>query len=330
VLAQVLDVGCGVGGPARRVAEFAGAHVTGINNNAYQLQRAEALTAAQWGPHHNGSCRFLRGDFMDLAPLGRGSFDAAYQIEATCHAPDLGGVLAQIYGALKPGGCFASYEWCLTADYDASNPEHVSISHDILRGNGLPGLRSTQDVLGALKAVGFEVVDARDLAACSPVPWYHPLDCSNSVLTATFSRSGGGFRTSRLGRTVTRAAVTVLETLRIAPKGTCEVSAFLEAGADALVAGGKQGIFTPMFFTLARKPFNAPPGVPNVNGLAAAPAGAGIRGASPLPSGRGGTGGGGRTPRGASPSGRTRAQPAGGDDATPGAVRRSGRKSGAP
>ena len=37
---KVLDVGCGVGGPAREIAHFTGAHVTGLNNNAYQIQRA--------------------------------------------------------------------------------------------------------------------------------------------------------------------------------------------------------------------------------------------------------------------------------------------------
>jgi cyclopropane fatty-acyl-phospholipid synthase-like methyltransferase len=34
---KILDVGCGVGGPAREVARFSGAHVTGLNNNAYQV-----------------------------------------------------------------------------------------------------------------------------------------------------------------------------------------------------------------------------------------------------------------------------------------------------
>lgn len=37
---KVLDVGCGVGGPAREIAHFTGAHITGLNNNAYQIQRA--------------------------------------------------------------------------------------------------------------------------------------------------------------------------------------------------------------------------------------------------------------------------------------------------
>jgi sterol 24-C-methyltransferase len=31
----VLDVGCGVGGPARQIAKFTGCKVVGLNNNDY-------------------------------------------------------------------------------------------------------------------------------------------------------------------------------------------------------------------------------------------------------------------------------------------------------
>ena len=32
----VLDVGCGVGGPAREIATFTSSNVVGLNNNDYQ------------------------------------------------------------------------------------------------------------------------------------------------------------------------------------------------------------------------------------------------------------------------------------------------------
>ena len=56
------------------------------------------------------------------------------------------------------------------------------------------------------------------------------------------------------GCNLTHAMVGVLEAVRLAPPGSQSVSSFLVKGADALVAGGKAGIFTPMFYTLARKP----------------------------------------------------------------------------
>ena len=36
---QVLDVGCGVGGPLREIALFSGSQVTGLNNNDYQIKK---------------------------------------------------------------------------------------------------------------------------------------------------------------------------------------------------------------------------------------------------------------------------------------------------
>jgi sterol 24-C-methyltransferase len=45
-----------------------------------------------------------------------------------------------------------------------------------------------------------------------------------------------------------------LEATGFAPKGSLEVASMLERAADGLVAGGKQGIYTPLYFFLVRKP----------------------------------------------------------------------------
>ncbi len=37
-------LGCGIGGPAMEIARFSGARIVGVNNNAYQVERARALT----------------------------------------------------------------------------------------------------------------------------------------------------------------------------------------------------------------------------------------------------------------------------------------------
>ena len=37
-------MGCGVGGPARSIAQFSEGKITGININEYQLSRARYLT----------------------------------------------------------------------------------------------------------------------------------------------------------------------------------------------------------------------------------------------------------------------------------------------
>lgn len=57
----MLDVGCGVGGPAREIAKFTGAHVTGLNNNDYQIERATRYAAREKLSHQ---LDFVKGDFM--------------------------------------------------------------------------------------------------------------------------------------------------------------------------------------------------------------------------------------------------------------------------
>jgi len=242
----VVDVGCGIGGPAREIARFSGAAVTGLNNNEYQVTRANTLTALQGIPPTK--CNFIKGDFMDQ-PFKDDSFDAAYAIEATCHAPDRVGCYAEVLRVVKPGGLFACYEWATTDNYDEE--EHGAILDDILIGNGLPSAISTREVIDAVKEAGWEVLEYKDLAepvSYYPIPWYEPLNGGINLRN---------FRTTAVGITITSIFCWVFETLRILPAGTYETQQFLIRGARGLVEGGKTETFTPMFFFLARKPANA-------------------------------------------------------------------------
>ena len=58
---KVLDVGCGVGGPAREIAKFTGAHITGLNNNDYQIERATQYAVKE---KLSTQLKFVKGDFM--------------------------------------------------------------------------------------------------------------------------------------------------------------------------------------------------------------------------------------------------------------------------
>lgn len=58
---KVLDVGCGVGGPAREIAKFSGAHIVGLNNNDYQIARATHYALKQGLANQ---LSFVKGDFM--------------------------------------------------------------------------------------------------------------------------------------------------------------------------------------------------------------------------------------------------------------------------
>ena len=110
----VLDCGCGIGGPARNIARFTRAQVTGITINQFQVDRGNAL-CKQEGVSH--LAKLVQGDFMNL-PFKDNSFYGVYAIEATCHAPDRAKCYGEILRVLKPGATFACYEWCLTDAYD--------------------------------------------------------------------------------------------------------------------------------------------------------------------------------------------------------------------
>lgn len=247
---SVLDVGCGVGGPAREIATFTGANVTGLNNNDYQISRAEAYCARR---NLSNQCNFVKGDFMQM-PFEDATFDMVYAIEATVHAPRLDGVYGEIFRVLKPGGTFGVYEWLMTDRYDEKNREHREIRHGIEVGDGIPQMVKIDVCLKALKDVGFEIEFNEDLAETDGyVPWYYPLEGKLSNCQTPWDLLTT-FRMTKVGRFITQTAIGMMERVRFAPKGTQQVGAALETAADALVAGGQQKLFTPMYLAIAKKP----------------------------------------------------------------------------
>ena len=241
---RVADLGCGVGGPLCEIARLSGATIVGVNINAYQIERARKL-AEEAGLSH--LVEFLESDFMNL-DVPDSSFDAAYSIEATVHAPSKADCYGEIFRALKPGGCFATYEYCLTDRYDPKDPLHRQVKSDLEVGGALPDIPRPRQIDDALVQAGFEVLETRDLAQDPGpgLPWYHPLAGSRF--------SVAGLRSSRAGRSVTHGTLHVLEALRIVPRGTVRVHGVLDLCARAMVEAGRLGIFTPMYFVYVRKP----------------------------------------------------------------------------
>ena len=238
------DRGCGIGGPLLEIARFSGAKVVGVNSNAYQLERARKLTEEAKLTH---LAEFLHCDFLNVDAPDE-SFDAVYGIEATCCAPDKVSIYGEAFRLLKPGACFAAYEWCLTDRFDAENPLHRRIKDDLLLGTGLIDLDDLPTVDRSLKAVGFEILETTDLDARggTSIPWYQPLVSPGLSLA--------GLRASALGRWITTQSLRALEALRVVPQGSVRVSETLNIGAAALAEAGKLGIFTPAYFIHARKP----------------------------------------------------------------------------
>ena len=243
---NVLDVGCGVGGPMRRVVREAGVKVVGININTIQLGMARQLNAEANIDH---MVDLIPCSFMDMSTIEDNTFDRGYAIESTCHAPDKQGAFAEIFRVLKPGALFWGQEMCLTDEFDPSDDRHQEIKQDLMRGIALNDIATFQEVNQALETVGFQVLEGidRDVQLGPSTPWYQPMESRHGTL-------GSALRRLPQGRKAAVAGTKFAEVVRILPKGSAEVVRLLDRTADAYVAGGKTGIFTPLYCFLARKP----------------------------------------------------------------------------
>ena len=243
----VVDIGCGIGGPMRRVVREGGVKVVGININTIQLEQAKMLNA-EAGLDHMVDYKVC--SFMDMSEIEDDTFDRGYAIESTCHAPDKQGAFEEIFRVLKPGALLWGQEMCLTNKFDPDNKRHREIEQELKFGIALKDIATFAEVNRALEAVGFEVIEGidRDVQAGPSTPWYQPMESRHGTL-------GSAVRRLPWGRKAAIAGSSLAEVLRLFPKGSTEVVRLLDRTADAYVAGGKSGIFTPLYCFLARKPF---------------------------------------------------------------------------
>ena len=243
---RIIDVGCGVGGPMRRVARESGATVFCLNNNAQQLEKAKRRNVEAGLDH---LAEYLKCNFMDMGAIEAHTFDAAYAIESTCHAPDKRQAFAEIYRVLKPGALFWGQEMCMTEHFEPDNSRHQAIKKDLMLGIALNDIATFSEVNRALEAVGFEIIEAadRDVQDGPSTPWYQPMQGRRGTLRSAFRRTP-------LGRKAMIGALRLAEAVGYLPKGLTPVVRLMDRTADAYVAGGKSGIFTPLYCFLARKP----------------------------------------------------------------------------
>ena len=240
----VLDAGCGVGGPMREIARYSGARIVGANVVPEQVEKARRYNEEAG---LSKQCGVMVADFMDL-PAGDATYDRVYAIGSTCHAPDRTRAFTELFRVLKPGGLLVADECVMTDRYDPDNEEHRRIKHDIQLGYGTPDLITAQECCASMVSAGFELLETKDraLGGDPETPWYSPLESSGFSMRAMVR--------SPIGRRVTNQALGILEFLRPSARGIRRVSDIFNAGADATVEGGRRGIFTTLYFMLAKKP----------------------------------------------------------------------------
>ena len=109
--ARVLDVGCGVGGPAEWLARRFGWRVTGISVSPVGIAAARAKAAAS---DVRDKLEFRLGDAMDL-DFADASFDVVWVMESPHLMPDKARLVRECARVVKPGGTVALCDLMLDA-----------------------------------------------------------------------------------------------------------------------------------------------------------------------------------------------------------------------
>lgn len=199
---------------------------------------------------------YVHGDFTKLVPkvFEPTSLDAVYYIESACHLSNRTEIFLESAKALKQGGKLFSYEWVMTNRFDPKNDDHVAIKKSVEYGNGIEKLIMVDDVLNSLKAAGFKTLEHGDLQDIAEewngennVPWY--FDMGREYAFGSIS----DFKLSQFGQRTLKKLLWLLSKIGIVPETVVATEDMLSSGGRALVKGGQQKVFTPMYYVLAEK-----------------------------------------------------------------------------
>ncbi|MFC9862550.1 MULTISPECIES: SAM-dependent methyltransferase [unclassified Streptomyces] len=153
---RLLDVGCGTGRPALRIARATGARVSGISvsNPDIDLARSRADAAGL-----ADRVDFRYADACAL-PFEAASFDGAWAIESMMHIPDRTTALTEIARTLRPGSPLVITDVLLRSPVTGDAAETV---RQACRAFQSPSLPEPEELRTALDRAGLEVVEFNDI-----------------------------------------------------------------------------------------------------------------------------------------------------------------------
>ncbi|MFE4517431.1 SAM-dependent methyltransferase [Kitasatospora sp. NPDC056783] len=154
--ARVLDIGCGSGKPAVRIAGTWGVHVTGVTISAQQAATAGARPEVGAGA---GQVSFQQADGMDL-PFADAHFDHVYAIESFLHMSDRATAIAEAARVLRPGGTLVAANPYQQGEL---TPREAGIVADNRRLFEIPPIGDADEYAGHMAKAGLEVVEMLDI-----------------------------------------------------------------------------------------------------------------------------------------------------------------------
>jgi tocopherol O-methyltransferase len=149
--ARLVDIGCGYGATARRIARTRSTEITGLTLSAVQAAQA---------PAQPGVTLLVR-DWLDNG-LATGTFDHGYAIESSEHMVDKPRFFAEAARVLKPGGRLVVCAWL--AETDASPWRVRHLLEPICHEGRLPSMGTREDYEGWARDAGLLPVGYRDVS----------------------------------------------------------------------------------------------------------------------------------------------------------------------
>jgi cyclopropane fatty-acyl-phospholipid synthase-like methyltransferase len=164
---RVLDVGCGIGEPARRIASRIDCEIVGLNISREQVRQGRQLIARA-GLAARVDIR--HGNVLQM-PLPDGGFDAAICLEAAgdicVRAADKPRLLAELRRVLRPGGRVGFSD--LVFDRPPTAAEDRALRALLYHS----GHELLTDWPGLFAAAGFRLGAVRDIQAQTLPTWQH-------------------------------------------------------------------------------------------------------------------------------------------------------------
>ena len=149
---HLIDIGCGVGGPARYLAATTGARVSGIDLTPEFIAVADEL-ATMTGLSDKAD--FQVGDALNL-PFDASAFDAGYTQNVSMSVPDKARFFAEAARVLKPGARFVAGEVAQGPGGDVIYPVPWAMTAEISH------LTTPEETAAILEDAGFRVEAMHD------------------------------------------------------------------------------------------------------------------------------------------------------------------------
>ncbi len=144
---HLLDVGCGLGGAARYVAEKYHTQVTGIDLTAEYIETGNVLTS--W-LRLDSQVTLKQGSALTM-PFDENTFDGGYMLHVGMNIEDKIALFTEIFRILRPGSCFAVYDVMRQDEGDLHFPVPWA------RDSSTSQLSTPGQYRQALNAAGFSV-----------------------------------------------------------------------------------------------------------------------------------------------------------------------------